>query len=94
MKFSLSRICRGLAIGLNLTLCVSYAYGCDIKTTVKQAGISEIERYFENSNKQVLTFIGYSGAEYEDRSKMLSLARRILAEYDAGRNHCQYWRDT
>jgi hypothetical protein len=42
----------------------------------------QLETFFESANKHVLTFIGYSGAEYEDHEAMLAIARRVLDEFD------------
>lgn len=42
----------------------------------------EIREFFKNSGKQVLTFVGYSGAGYENMNEMVQLASEILDEYD------------
>lgn len=38
-------------------------------------------QYFAQQDKVVLTFVGYSGAEYEAADKMLDEARNILSQY-------------
>jgi Fe-S cluster assembly iron-binding protein IscA len=42
----------------------------------------DIHAFFKAKGKQVVTFVGYSGAEYEDKAKMISQARRILEGLD------------
>ena len=82
MKNSIIKYYRILNLGFCLFLFTSYAYSCDIKTIVKQATVSEIKSHFESTNKQVLTFTGYSGAGYEDQVKMLTQAQQTLDDYD------------
>jgi hypothetical protein len=40
--------------------------------------------FFQNTGKTVLTFVGYSGAGYEDEAAMLASAEGVLREFDAG----------
>lgn len=47
----------------------------------KSATSEEITAFFKGE-KTVLTFVGYSGAEYEDQASMLQQAERILGELD------------
>jgi len=46
---------------------------------------SEIKAFFRNTGKVVLTFVGYSGAGYEDQAAMLASAERVLGEFDPAR---------
>jgi hypothetical protein len=46
------------------------------------ANAEEVAAFFKTANKRVLTFIGYSGAEYEDKAAMLEHARQILTTFD------------
>jgi len=55
---------------------------CHPTTGSKEATPEEIATFFKESHKKVLTFVGYSGAEYEDKAAMLSQAKRVLAEFD------------
>ena len=55
---------------------------CELITKVKDATIDEIRAFFETQNKDVVTFVGYSGDEYEDKAAMLEKARRILDEFE------------
>jgi hypothetical protein len=43
---------------------------------------NEIRAFFKNQNKDVVTFVGYSGDEYEDKAAMLEKAGRILGEFE------------
>jgi hypothetical protein len=49
---------------------------------VESGTIAEIKAFFEATRKTVLTFVGYSGAGYEDPVAMLAEAERILSETD------------
>jgi hypothetical protein len=46
---------------------------------------SEIRTFFDDTGKVVLTFVGYSGAGYEDQAAMLASAERVLGEFDPAR---------
>ena len=48
----------------------------------KSATIEDIRIFFKGKQKTVLTFVGYSGAGYEDEASMRKYAERILGEYD------------
>jgi hypothetical protein len=48
----------------------------------KSATSEEITAFFKGAKKTVLTFVGYSGAGYEDQASMLQQAERILGEFD------------
>jgi hypothetical protein len=53
--------------------------------TSKAAVPGEAEAFFRQENKRVLTFVGYSGAGYQDHGAMLRAAARILNEFDPAR---------
>jgi nicotinate (nicotinamide) nucleotide adenylyltransferase len=42
----------------------------------------EIQSYFKAQNKQVITLIGYSGAEYQDKDKMIAKVKELLSKAD------------
>ncbi|KAB8033529.1 hypothetical protein [Fluviispira multicolorata] len=42
----------------------------------------EALNFFKNNHKKVLTFIGYSSAEYENENAMLDIAQKILLQED------------
>ena len=48
---------------------------------VRSAARSEIKAFFDERRLQTLTFMGYSGAEYQDPAAMLVLAGQILDKY-------------
>jgi hypothetical protein len=48
----------------------------------KNATSAEIKAFFTSAKKTVLTFVGYSGAGYQDEASMLQQAERILGEFD------------
>lgn len=48
----------------------------------KIASASEVQKFFNGQEKQVLTFIGYSGAEYENKVRMLKIAEEVLSQFD------------
>ncbi len=50
--------------------------------TIREATGDEIRAFFRAQPRQVVTFIGYSGAGYEDEDAMLRHAEAVLAEYD------------
>lgn len=45
---------------------------------------SEVAKFFAGQNKTVVTFVGYSGAGYEDEASMLASAREVLSDHDPG----------
>jgi hypothetical protein len=49
---------------------------------VRTATSTEVRTFFQGTGKTVLTFVGYSGAGYENQAAMLGEAERILAEFD------------
>jgi hypothetical protein len=55
---------------------------CDQPSTIREATSEEIRAFFKGKNMQVLTFLGYSGAEYENKAAMLEQATQILDQFD------------
>ena len=58
------------------------ALGCELLMTTRVASPEEIRAFFESKKMRVLTFLGYSGAEYEDKTAMLAQAAQILDKFD------------
>lgn len=56
----------------------SAAAGCDGPRSVRVATAASIEAFVKRERKRVLTFAGYSGAQYEDPAAMLQHAARAL----------------
>src|SRR5215510_2224725 len=51
-------------------------------TAAKNATAEDIKAFFKGKQKTVLTFVGYSGAGYEDEVSMRKEAERALSEFD------------
>jgi hypothetical protein len=79
---------RGLKVSLCLVLlallATPLAQGCDQPSSVREATVAEIRSFFAGKGMQVLTFLGYSAAGYEDRVAMLDHANRILEGFEPG----------
>ena len=58
---------------------------CDGPQSTKEATPSEIRAYFKGQSKEVLTFLGYSGAGYEDEAALVRHATEIMGSYDPAR---------
>lgn len=61
-----------------LTTSVAIAMGADIR----RASQDEIRDFFAAQGKTVITFLGYSGAGYEDPDAMLRAAKSVLERHD------------
>jgi hypothetical protein len=68
-------------------LCVPAFNGGVFGQTVrpKSATVKEISTFFKSQQKTVLTFVGYSGAGYEDEALMRKEAERVLSEFDSAK---------
>lgn len=60
----------------------SNATACELVTTSKDVTVDDIRIFFERENDYVVTFVGYSGSEYEDNAEMLDKAGSVLDEFD------------
>jgi hypothetical protein len=58
-------------------------WGSDMTMTIDAATPADFSTFFKRDARVVLTFVGYSAAEYEDKSAMLAAATGILDEYPA-----------
>jgi len=58
------------------------ALACDTDTVLDTLPVDNVKAFFRDQKKTVLTFIGYSGAEYEDQTAMLEQAAAVLDEFD------------
>jgi len=52
------------------------------QSTIREATPEEIHAFFTGKGMTVLTFLGYSGAGYENKAMMLEQATRILDQFD------------
>jgi hypothetical protein len=79
---SAATLARALAIA-GVLLLMSTAPSADPQPTIDPAASADdAVAYFRSTGKQVLTFIGYSAADYEDVPAMLAQAQAVLDEYD------------
>lgn len=58
---------------------------CEAPSSAREAKPEEIRSFFKQKKMRVLTFLGYSGAGYEDPAAMLKEAGRILDRYERGK---------
>jgi hypothetical protein len=56
---------------------------CTGPASTRVATPAEVTAFFKTQGKTVLTFLGYSGAGYQDPQAMLDAARSVLAPLDA-----------
>jgi hypothetical protein len=75
---------RSLIFGLTLLtlMFTDMTAGGEPPGTIREATPEEIRTFFKNKNMKVLTFLGYSGAEYENKGEMLKQAAIILDQFD------------
>jgi predicted Rossmann-fold nucleotide-binding protein len=71
-----------LCLGIAASLFAGAAMGCEPPSTLREATPEEIRAFFASKKRKVVTFLGYSGAGYEDEAAMLDQAARILGELD------------
>ena len=55
---------------------------CDGPREVREANLASIKEFIQDKQMTVVTFAGYSGAEYEDPKAMLEHASRVLDGLD------------
>ena len=55
---------------------------CSPPSTMREATPEEVRAFFKSKKMKVVTFLGYSGAGYEDEAAMLDQATRILGQFD------------
>ena len=59
------------------------AQSCEPPTLVLEAPPEQVHGVLADQGKRVLTFLGYSGAEYQDKAAMLEVAVRVLEQFDS-----------
>ena len=62
-----------------------HATACQSALVVREASATEIRQFVRSQRKKVVTFVGYSGAEYQDRMEMLNQASRALSRQNLKR---------
>lgn len=55
---------------------------CGAPTVSALTSVEAVASHFDGSSKSVLTFVGYSGADYQDRAAMLKQASAVLDRFD------------
>jgi hypothetical protein len=76
------RICL-LVAGLSFFApMAAIASDCNTDTSVVEATPAEIADFFARQEKSVVTFVGYSGAGYQDEAAMLARAASLLQGFD------------
>lgn len=78
-KLKPSALCWICALALFFA---SIVQACEKPSIVREGSTEEIRAYFKAKNMKVLTFLGYSAAEYENKPAMLKQAARILGEFE------------
>jgi hypothetical protein len=82
MAYAKSQWHIAFCVSLLVLLFAHIAQGCDQPSTVSEATPEEIRSFFKDREMKVLTFLGYSAAEYENKAAMLEQATRILDDFD------------
>src|SRR5262245_18700612 len=65
-----------------LTCSAEAAQFCTGQREVREANLAAIRTFIQKRQMTVLTFVGYSGAEYENRGAMMDHAARVLDARD------------
>ena len=73
---------RAVVIACYLAMTSHAANACDGPQEVREATLASIKDFIQGKQMRVLTFAGYSGAQYEDPGAMMEHASRILDEQD------------
>ena len=61
------------------------AQNCAPPNINDKATVESVRSHFQQRGRTVVTFVGYSGADYEDRSAMLARAATVLDRLDQGK---------
>ena len=69
-------------IACALTLVPDAAMACDGPREVREAALPAIQAFVQSKKMNVLTFTGYSGAQYQDSGAMLEQAAQVLDQQD------------
>jgi hypothetical protein len=65
-----------------LVLGCPLALSCESPMIARVASPEEIREFFETKKMRVLTLLGYSAADYENKTTMLREANRVLDQFD------------
>lgn len=83
MTIELTRLKRRISFCFSLfpVLLACTTPGCS-PSMIRESTPQDIRAFFKSKNMSVLTFLGYSDAEYEKKALMLEQAAQILARFD------------
>lgn len=81
----LPALCATASLVCGLALSAATARVCDGPREAREATLGSIKDFIDGKQMTVVTFAGYSGAEYEDPEAMLAQASRILDGLDPAR---------
>jgi len=78
------RSCLGVGFSGALLLLGSSNIGsaCEPSQMIREATPAEVHAYFKSQHKTVLTLLGYSAADYEDKAALISQVTEILDRSD------------
>ena len=82
MTMGSASIVYGLCVALLPLAWTDIAWACDKPKSSIEATPSDVRTFFKSQGKTVLTFLGYSGAGYEDEAALISHATGVLDNYD------------
>jgi hypothetical protein len=68
-----------------LAVAPASAQACANAPQQREASAQQIQDFVRSQNKRVLTFVGYSGAEYQDPAAMRAAAEQVLSQHDPAR---------
>ena len=68
-----------------LSMLPASAQTCANAPVLREASSQQIQDFVRGQNKRVLTFVGYSGAGYQDPAAMRATAEHVLAMHDPAR---------
>ncbi|AMY09080.1 hypothetical protein LuPra_02291 [Luteitalea pratensis] len=74
-------IAHGVAAAFLLSGSTDITSACESPKSTMEATPSEVRAFFKGQGKMVLTFLGYSGAGYEDEAALFRHAAAVLDQY-------------
>ena len=74
-------IAHGFAAAVVLSASTEVTWACDTPRVTMEATSSDVRAFFKSQGKVVLTFLGYSGAGYEDEAALLAHAAKVMEQY-------------
>jgi hypothetical protein len=84
-KLGHSKTTVALCLCFIALLCQRMSLSCDSPMATSVASPQEVRAFFEGKKMRIVTFLGYSAAEYENKERMLEQAAAILDRFDPGK---------